>query len=202
MFRKINWRLTSILLLASIILLGCWIPEDFEANVTVEKDGAYKFTYDGTLTFALALAAAQKGELGAKDEAAFKQEAAKMQKEPGFKKVEYLGKGRYKVLVEKIGKAGEPYYFISKDLKIFSILSEKDGSVSISAIRPDKSAIQQLTSLGAKINGTLTVSVASGVKVIKHNAQSQPTAFGLIGGYKWQIKTPDENPFIVLKPST
>ena len=72
------------------LLSGCWIPEQFDAKVVFNKDGSYTFTYDGTLTFALALAAAQKGELSAKDEAAFKQEAVKLAREPGFKKVEYL----------------------------------------------------------------------------------------------------------------
>jgi len=202
MFKHIRFHLAGLLFVTAALLAGCWIPEQFEAKVVVEKNGAYKFTYDGILTFALALAAAQKGELSAKDEAAFKQEAAKIQKEPGFKKVEYLGKGRYKVTVEKIGKAGEPYYFLSKEQKIFAVLPQKDGTVSISAIRPDKKAIQELSSIGAKINGTLTVSVANGVKVLKHNAQSQPSMFGLFGGYKWQIKSPDENPFIVVQPSS
>jgi len=91
---------------------------------------------------------------------------------------------------------------LSKEQKIFAVLPQKDGTVSISAIRPDKKAIQELSSIGAKINGTLTVSVANGVKVLKHNAQSQPSMFGLFGGYKWQIKSPDENPFIVVQPSS
>ena len=80
--------LIYILILA--LLSGCWIPEQFDAKVVFNKDGSYTFYYDGTLTFALALAAAQKGNLSAKDEASFKQEAVKLAREPGFKKVEYL----------------------------------------------------------------------------------------------------------------
>jgi hypothetical protein len=199
MFQKA--RVFFVVLIVAV-LSGCWIPEQFDAKVVINKDGSYTFSYDGTLTFALALAAAQKGELSAKDEASFKQEAAKMAREPGFKKVDYLGKGRYKVLVERNGKTDEPYYFLSKESKIFAVLPQTDGSISVSAIRPDKKAIQELNSIGAKIDGTLTVSVANGAKVIKHNAQSQPSVFGLFGGYKWQIKSPDENPFIVIQPSS
>lgn len=184
------------------ILSGCWIPEQFDVKVAVNKDGSYTFSYDGTLTFAPALAAAQKGELSAKDEADFKQEATKIARQPGFKKVDYLGKGKYKVLVEKSGRAGEPYYFLSKESKIFAVLPQKDGTISVSAIRPDRKTIQELTSIGAKIDGTLTVSVASGAKVVKHNAQSQPSVFGLFGGYRWQIKSPDDNPFIAIQPSS
>ncbi len=53
------------------------------------------------------------------------QEAAKIAREPGFKSVEYLGKGRYKVVVEQHGKMGEPYYFPSKELKVFSVLPSR-----------------------------------------------------------------------------
>ena len=39
-----------------------------------------------------------------------------------------------------------------------------------------------------------------GMKVVQTNAQGKPKFFGLIGGYTWQIKKPDDAPFIVLKP--
>ncbi len=198
-----NCRALSFVTIIGIVLLtaGCWIPESFEANVTVNKDGSYKFTYDGTLTFALALAAAKDGSLSRKDEADLKREAEKMRREPGFKDVKYLGKGRYKVFVEKSGKPGEPYYFVSREMKMFVVQPQKDGALNIHAVLPSKKDIDQLKSVGAKIDGSLTVSVAKDVKVIKHNAQSEPKVFGLFGGYKWGIKSLDVNPFIVVKPS-
>ena len=39
---------TTVLL---IVLAACWIPENFDTRVTVNKDGSYAFTYDGTLTY-------------------------------------------------------------------------------------------------------------------------------------------------------
>lgn len=190
--------LIGILIL--VLLSGCWIPEQFDAKVTVNRDGSYIFAYDGTLIFASALAASRKGELSAKGEAAFKQEAVKLAHEPGFKKTDYLGSGRCEVSVEKIGKAGEPYYFPSEEFNVFAVLPQQDGTVSISAIGPDQKVIQKLNSIAARIDGTLTISVASGAKVLKHNAQSQPYVFGLFGGYKWKIKSPDDTPFMVIQP--
>jgi len=186
----------------ALLLAGCWIPENFEADITVNKDGSYSFTYDGTLTFALALAAAKEGSLSQKDEAEFEKEAEKIRKEPGFKKVEYLGKGRYKVLVEKSGKAGERYYFLSSEMKIFSIKPQEDGSIVITAAKFSKKDLSELKSIGAKVNGTLTVSVKKGVKVIKHNAQGEPKLLGLFGGYSWEIKSAEAEPFIVVQPSS
>lgn len=197
-----NLRMLPLVTITSIVLLltGCWIPESFQANVTVNKDGSYIFTYDGTLTHILALAAAKEGSLSQKDEAELKKEAEKIKREPGFKEVKYLGKGRYKVFVEKSGRHGESYYFLSKEMKIFAVQPQKNGTVKITAVRPSKKDLNELKSIGAKIDGNLTVSVAKGVKVLKHNAQSEPKVFGFFGGYKWEIKSPEADPFIVVQP--
>ena len=198
-FHSMRLLILSILLLA---LTGCWIPENFDTRVTINKDGSYTFTYDGTLTFGMALAAAQKGALSARDEAEFQKEGEKLRREPGFKKVDYQGKGRYKVLFEKAGNRGEPFYFLSQELKFFAVLPQADRTVTVTAVRPSQDAIQQLNSIGAKIEGTLSVSVASGVQVVRHNAESEPVFFGLFGAYKWQIKSPNADPMIVVKPSS
>jgi len=197
-------RIIPLTAIVSIVFLvvGCWIPENFEAKISVKKDGSYTFIYDGTLTYALALAAAKDGSLSREDEAEMQREAATLRREPGFKHVDYLGKGRYKVYVEKVGRPGEPYYFLSQEMKIFAVRPLKDGTINITGIRPSKSNIQEFKSIGAKMDGKLTVSVARGIKVLRHNAQSEPYLFGLLGSYKWEIKSPDVDPFIVLKPSS
>lgn len=203
MNRPLRAMVLAIILILCLTLFGCWIPENFEAKVAINKDGSYTFTYDGTLTFGLALAAAKEGALGAGDEAELQKEATKIRQEPGFKKVDYQGKGRYKVFVEKTGKPGEPLYFVSQEFKLFAVLpNNKDHTVTVTGIRPSEKDIQQLNSIGAKIDGTLSVSVANGVKVVKQNAQVEPSLFGLMGAYRWQIKSPDANPVIVLQPGS
>jgi hypothetical protein len=198
-FSSARLWIISILLL---VLTSCWVPENFDTKITINKDGSYTFTYDGTLTYGLALAAAQKGALSAKDEAELKMEGDKLRREPGFKKVDYQGKGRYKVLFEKAGNRGEPFYFLSQEMKFFAVLPQADRTVTVTAVRPSQEDIQQLNSIGAKIEGTLSVSVANGVQVVRHNAESEPTFFGLFGAYKWQIKSPTADPVIVVKPSS
>jgi hypothetical protein len=188
-------------LIVALSLWACWIPENFDVKVNINKDGSYTFIYDGTLTFALALAAAKDGKLSDKDEAGLQKEAGDLRRDPGFKKVEYQGKGRYKVYVEKSGKPGEPLYFISRDMAFFTILSKENHTVAVTAVRPKEKDIQQLNSIGAKMEGTLSVSVPSSLKVIKQNAESEPMFFGLFGAYKWQIRSPDANPEIVVQLS-
>lgn len=192
----------ALVLILSVVTWSCWIPENFEAKIAINKDGSYTFTYDGTLTFALALAAAKEGGLSAQDEKELQKEAAKIRQEPGFEKVEYQGKGRFRVLVRKSGKAGEPFYFISREDRFFAIVPQTNRTITVTGIRPKAEDIQQLNEIGAKIDGNLSVSLANGVNVLKHNAESTPSFFGLFGAYKWQVKSPAADPVIVVQTSS
>ena len=179
---------------------GCYFPEQFDAKVIINKDGSYTFTYDGTLSNMLVLAAAKDKALSVKDEEELKKETASFTGTPGFKKAEYQGKGRYKVLFEKTCKKGEPLYFFSKEMNYISIVPQKDGTISVNSFRPSAKDIAEFKSIGAKVDGKLFVKPARGIKVVQSNAQTKPKFFGLIGGYSWQIKSPEEPASIVLKP--
>jgi hypothetical protein len=183
------------------VLAGCWLPEDFAAEVVVNRDGSYTFKYDGTLTFAMALAAATEHGLTERDEAELAKGGEELRRSPGFKSVDYQGKGRYKVLVETLGIPGEPYSFLSREYKIFAVEPRPDGTIRISAARFSENDIKQFKSIGARVNGTLSVSVAKGITVVDHNAQAQPAVFGLFGSYKWDITTVDADPYIVVRPA-
>ncbi len=113
MHKRSHFARTFAVSFLMVVLAACWIPENFYTKVTLNKDGSYLFVYDGTLTFGLALAAAQQGALSASDEAEFRAEGDKLRRVPGFKRVDYEGRGRYKVHFEKADNRGEPFYFPS-----------------------------------------------------------------------------------------
>lgn len=194
-----SYKFFAILSMPLILLTGCLIPEKFDATISIAKDGSYKFRYDGTLAYALALEAVNKNALAAKDEEGLKKLTEEFTKDKQFTKVEYLGKARYQVVVEKEGKPNEPYYFLSKDSKLISIIPQKDGTIAISAVKLDAKSIATLKAIGSKIEGTLSVTLGNGVKVISQNATTEPSLFGLMGAYKWQIKSPDVLPSMVVK---
>jgi hypothetical protein len=180
-----------------MLLAGCWIPENFNVNVAVKKDGGYTFTYDGILTYAPALEAAKNRELSLEDEAELKEGAKDLREETEIQKVKYLGKGRYKIYAKTTVAPGNDYDF----LDIFTVTSLPDGMIKITVAKLDNDTRNQLKSIGAKINGELTVDLQKGVSVIKHNAQSKPKMFGLLGSYKWKIKSFNITPEIVVKPA-
>lgn len=203
--KKFRTFLLVIATSITLLLAGCFIPEKFEVNVKVNEDGSYTFAYDGILTYASALAASKKGALTKKDEAHLAELENELRQEEGFKEVSYLGDGRYKVLVEKSGVDREHYDFLSREMNFFSIIPQQDGSIKITTklLQFNKKEIDQLKSIGANINGTLSVSVGKGVKVIKHNAQSEPKLFGIFGDYEWKIELFDtDDVFIVVQPSS
>lgn len=197
---KANSPLGFLVVLLLPILGGCWIPEQFDAKVTVAGDGSYSYSYDGVLTFALALADASRGRLDARAESEVGMLAPEL-REGGFQKAEYLGKGRFSVSYKRTVAKGQSSYFVSQDLQIFSVLPQNDGSLLIGALRPNSQVLRDFSAIGGKIDGTLSVSVASGVKVLKHNAQSEPSFYGYLGSYRWRIKSPDADPLILVRPN-
>lgn len=174
---------------------SCFLPENFEANITIRQDGSYLFQYNGNLVFAMALSAQKEGKLSKEDKKSLKEQEKHLLETPGFKKAEYIGNTRYKVLVEKSGKSGEDYYFLSKDMSIFSIRKQKDGSLAIKAFQMSAKDLEGLKSVNVTIAGTLSVLLDKGVKVIEHNADKVTP-----GLYQWKLKNPEKAPFIIVKP--
>ncbi|MDD5062507.1 MAG: hypothetical protein PHN44_09555 [Candidatus Marinimicrobia bacterium] len=194
----------SLLIVSGILLLlilsSCFIPENFTTKVQVRKNGDFIFIYNGNLAFAPALSAIKEGSISKKDEKSLKDWVTELKKDPDFKAVRYIGDGRYKVTVEHTGKAGEKYHFISKDMKIFSIESQPDRTLKISAFELTEKDLSQLQAIDAKVSGNLNVSVEKGVQIVKHNADIQPKTFNPYGDYQWVIKKPGQAPLIILKP--
>ena len=181
-----------------MVLSGCFIPEKFDARIDIHKDGSYSLTYDGILTFVPAILASSEGKaLTAQDETELKRICSEISKDSSIKKSEYLGNGRYKVTFLHQEKAGQAYYFVSREL--FSILPQADGRIVMRSFRPGAKDLAQLKAAGAKIDGTLRISVDSGVKVLQQNADSTPWLNGLWGAYSWSIKSPGADPVMVVQ---
>ncbi|MGC9385215.1 MAG: hypothetical protein ACP5D6_11500 [Kosmotogaceae bacterium] len=192
-------QLDSVLsvLIAIVILSGCWIPEDFDAQVYVNEDGSYRFTYEGKLVNVMALSLEKEGKLGKKEESDLKKDVEKLKELDGFETVKYMGKGRYKVSVDYRGKAGEAYSFITEDLQVFSVSFNEENQLLVRGFSPEEDDLQQLKTLGVSMEGSLTVQVDPGLEVQIHNADhlSKKTSMNT---YKWNIKDVAAKPEIVI----
>lgn len=184
-----------------LLLAGCYVPEKFAATININKDGSYGYTFDGTVAHALVVAQAVHAGLSARDEAELKQEAKKLVT-GDVRKAEYVGDGRFEVLIERAAAKGEVSYFPSREMYLLRVEPLADGTIRISAELPTPGNIRDLEELKIKLNGTLVVKVANGVTVLEHNADSQPSLFGLVGGYTWRIDKPGVVPMMIVRPAS
>ena len=174
-------------------------PEQFDANVSVRANGSYSFSYHGTLIFVPALIQASRaGFLDPHLDARLKDATAQLRLE-GFEKADYLGRGRYAVVLQRSRASGEPSYFPSREMPVFSIRPQPNG-IMIASSRPDATAPCQLIGTEAEIDGRLIVTLERGVTVLNHNAQSDLATINRFGEYHWRIKSPDADPFITVLP--
>lgn len=195
---KKHHAITFILMgLILIFVWGCWIPEDFDAQFYVNKDGSYRFTYKGKLTNVMALSLEKEGKLGKQEESELKKDVEKLKELKGFKSVKYVGKGRYQISVDYRGKAGEKYSFITDDLQIFSVFFQEENLLSIQGFSPTEADFQQLKALGVSIEGSLKVLVDSDLEIKTHNADHQYNKKHM-KVYQWNIKGVTAKPEIVI----
>jgi hypothetical protein len=174
-------------------------PEKFDANIAIHADGSYSYSFDGVLVFVPALIQASRAALDTHTEAQLRKAAEQLECE-GFQNAKYLGRGRYSAVLERNCSKGGASFFPSREMKVFSIRPKADGSIVVGASRPDHTAPCQLAGTGAEIDGRLVVTVDNGVQVLSHNAEAQSSARGDNGGYTWNIKSPDLDPCIIVRP--
>jgi hypothetical protein len=173
-------------------------PEKFDAKVEIYGDGCYAYCYNGNLIFIPALIRAFRVGLNARLDAQLAKAVALLGQE-GFRNVAYLGQGRYSVVLERACPRGAPSFFPSREMSIFSIKPQLDGLIVIAASRYDPAGPHQLAGTDAEIDGTLIVLVDGGVEVVQHNAPDQWTS-NPVSYFKWRIKSPYDNPRIILRP--
>jgi len=187
------------LLTLSLSLTACLFPQAFKASVNINNNGSFTFAYDGILTFVISRAEkVQSGKLSPRTEKGLKELGQKLAEDPAFKKVEYQGDSNFLVSYSKKGALDKPFYFVGKDIRLFSILPKPGGLVEIKGIKLSKKDISKLEALNLKLDGELTIKTDG--EVIEQNATSTPSLFGMWGGYQWKITSlEDAQPKMLIK---
>jgi hypothetical protein len=191
-----NARHSSPVLIAACVgLFGCFVPEQFDATLEIDKDRNYSFSYDGTLVFAPALSQIKEnGSLSVGDEAAMAQGVAELRGRPGVTSVLYVGRGRFKIQYRETGAVvmGRTLFM---DLARFEINSAGEIRITSPAVSPGDQ--KELAELGLKLDGTIRLK--SAIPVVEHNATATPWFGGRFGAYKWRITAQGSLPSAVLR---
>ena len=178
------------------LLAGCLVPEKFTAKADIQPDGSYSASYTGTVVHGLAaMQLAKTGKLSANDEAGLKREVDKLKHSPDVQSASYLGNGKYELAVAAKREKGKALDL----LNILSIKTGKDGVITISSAKMDEKGKKDLSQLGIKVDGTLTVTVPRNAEVIEHNATGPPSFFGLVGTYSWKIGSVEQRPLMKIR---
>lgn len=167
-----------LLCIVSISATSCIIPEKFDIKINIKKDGTFSFVYDGILTYVLAKAQSVEGSLSEKDEQNLKAMGdQEFKKDKNFKKVKYIGKGRYEVFYKEEGTLKSKEFF-----DLITLTRLKGNKVSIKSIKLSEKDIQELDKLKIKIDGTIEIKTDG--QVLNNNGNK--SFFG--SSYNWRIK--------------
>ncbi len=174
---------------ASLLLSGCYLPDKYKADVTIQPDGAFQIAFDGEASMVLYVAEARhmSAEKRAREEANAANEAKRMVGKDGITAAEYLGDGRFKLSIHQEGtlaKTVDQNMFRIYKLPLdFATLQRDDaGRIVITNVQPKEKDIQQLKALGLSSKGDICVKTKA--PVIEHNADSTPGVFSSC--YAWK----------------
>jgi hypothetical protein len=181
-------------LVATSVLTGCLVPEKFTASVTMKPDGSYNYKYDGTAKNILAVQAIkEKGPLSSKDEAKLKSDAEKGAKSKGIQKLNYLGEGRYELIVDQELALGQQ----AETMPLITVRKAKGDVITIAPMELKPKDREALNQMGIKMEGAVEVRLPSNAQVITHNASGTPGFFNK--AYSWKVGSLDQVPNITFK---
>jgi hypothetical protein len=202
-----NLRRSAIRIVAALAcvlaLSSCFIPDKFEAEIRLTRDGSYGVTFIGILTYGPLFSQIVRGEI---DDAKAKENnrmfLEQLKRETFFKSVEPLGRGRFQVRYERTGKfAGrhQTVTFVSRQEPIFRVLTTEKGTVEVNGSGQGKLYADRLEEVGLTTSGLLRV--VTDMEVLEHNAQfiRKSPAPGYTQ-YDWRIRNfRDPSPRFVAK---
>lgn len=157
------------------LLSSCFIPDQYEAEIRLSKDGSYGVTFIGVLNYAPLFGQIARGKIDEEhakenDRMMFEQ----LKRDEAFKEVTPLGKGRYRVKYERTGRFAGSHQmvtFVSRQEPIFRILTTETGNIEVNGSGRARTYAKSLEEVGIKSQGLFRIT--TDMPVIEHNAQSQ-----------------------------
>jgi hypothetical protein len=173
-FRTLDRSLRTgfISLLCLFVLSSCYVPDQYEAEIRLSKDGSYGITFVGILIYAPLFGQIARGEI----DPAHAQENERMfldqlKRDTYFKEVVPLGRGRYRVRYENEGKFGPQnpmVTFVSRREPIFRVLITKDGNVEVNGSGRAATYAKNFEAVGIKSQGLFRITTDA--EVLEQNA--------------------------------
>ena len=199
-------RVSSIASAVAIALLAvsvsaCYVPVNFDANVTINRKGQFEMAYDGKVVWAPLYEKLRRGKLTRTEEReAVATIETDLARDSSFSEIKYDRHGYFRVRWEKSGDLlrSKMISFIRRNERLLSLkYVSTSGQITLNGTSVSRSRAQQLIDKGLGIAGALTV--RTDAKVVDHNAHSVTEDQFRWRTYSWRVRSPfDPSPRLVI----
>ena len=168
-----GFRLPALLLMAATLLLtGCYLPVRYDAEIEITRYGTYKMTFDGYMVWLPLYDGLRKNEIKPAEERE-KVEVVRrdLTRDSSTKRATYLRNGIFNVHWEKSGDLSEdPMVTFFRRNQAFLTLKfiRTTGELTVEAVSISDDQAQKLTAMGLGMEGQIRIKTQA--RVISNNA--------------------------------
>ena len=193
---------TVVLFLVVVTVAGCYFPSDFTADLQIDREGRYRFTYVGKLTDLSMAQRLTRGELqGLEVQKRAEIAERDLRRDKSFKNILYEGEASFDVKYQREGYIviERSLNFIRPNSRFLTLKYNKNtGKITMIGGKPNKKHAETLEKAGLKFNGTLRV--WTNAQPDKHNSK-QVEPRGRLIVHSWDINnTSQQAPIFRFKP--
>ncbi len=173
------------------LLVSCFVPDEYEAEIRFTKIGAYGITYNGVLIHAPVYGElARKTITPAEAQERIKGYAKQLKNDDNFKEIRSVGSGRFQVKYSREGRFIDQHQtvtFVSRQAPIFRIRTFEDGRVSVAGSGAGRQYADKLEEVGLNTKGLFRI--VTDAEVLEHNAHFvRASATPGYTIYDWRIR--------------
>ena len=174
-------------LLIAVLLAGCYLPSDFNADLRITPGGDYNFQYTGQLTYVPLLEKIREGGLSQLETAQqVKSIIADLSRDKGFEEISYVDSATFRVRYRRVGNIlrEKSYTFVRINSRLLSMERRADGTVEIFGDKPNTEDAQRIAATGIVMRGQFRIQTEAEVR--RHNAPEVIEAQAPV--YVWPIE--------------
>jgi hypothetical protein len=189
-----RWRTRIAAVLAVVALAAlaaCYLPNDYRSEVRLGKTGDFALSFYGELVWAPLYRDIQNGKYTSEE---LPQQIELIRKDlvrdTGFKTVESLGQGRFKVAYERQGRlaASQEVTFVRRNAIIIQMRATADGRVTVNSAAIKPGDAKTITDMGLAMKGEFHI-VTDGL-VRENNAARVEPYQSIYQLYIWKMDGP------------
>jgi hypothetical protein len=176
-------------------LAACYLPNNYKSEIRIGRTGDFALAFYGELVWAPLYRDIQNGKFNSEQIPAEIELIRKdLVRDPGFKVVESLGQGRFKVEYERQGrlKPSDEVTFVRRNAIILLIRATPDGRVTINGAGIKPSDAKTIADMGLAMKGQFDI-VTDGL-VKESNATRSEVYQVQYQRYLWQLDGPFSPP--------